>query len=181
MMAAYLVSNLVNGSAKISLEDAKRRVVRGLETPVKEKLQDWDLLAPTDLAVCGISCVKNDGTVEGSMLGGFGKLTIDPVPVKKLWPEAPLTNRNMRVTFNLSLEDFEFPGDRADYGTSDWMDIIRSDNIFLMDGDDQLTPHAWASDHPALKGSVRVNIAPATADKVYVQVTHSQISLITFH
>ena len=170
-MAAFLVSNLLNGKSKIGLDDAKRRIVRGLETPVKERLQDWGLLPnPQDLVVCGISAVKADGTVEGSMLGAFGKLAVEPVPVRKLWADSPANTRNMSLKFDVSLEDFEFPGDRPDFGTSNWVELIRSENIHLMDGEDQLTPHAWGADHPTLKGCVRVNIAPATNEKVYIQV-----------
>ena len=47
-MANHLVSGRLQGSFKISLENAQGRVVRGLEEPVRQRLEDLNLRVAED-------------------------------------------------------------------------------------------------------------------------------------
>ena len=114
-MANHLVSGRLQGSYKISLENARGRVVRGLEEPVRQRLEDLSLRVAEDpvvLSVCGVSILWEDGSVEGSVMVGFGKLDIGEIGIRKIWPEANQeAARNMKVVFDLQMEDFTFPGE----------------------------------------------------------------------
>ena len=195
-MANHLVSGRLQGSFKISLENAQGRVVRGLEEPVRQRLEDLNLRVAEDrqvLSVCGVSMLREDGSVEGAVLTGFGKLDVAEMGIRKIWPDANQeVARNMKVVFDLQMEDFTFSGkslsclyekscssfvfsfmigSRPHKGTSDWIEMISSNVIHLKEGENKLTPHQWGADHPNLKGCVRLNIAPATTEKVFVQVS----------
>lgn len=109
---------LLNGEYKITLEDATSRIVRGFEQPVADRLRDLGLWTDSGMLVSVVTSVKTRGEVEGSLLSGFGKIPLQEIGVRKLWPQAPQNHRNLKVKFAISLEDITFPGSEAEYGVS---------------------------------------------------------------
>ena len=177
-MAPYLIaSQLLTGRRQLTLDEAKARLVHGYEQPILESLETRQLHEDGQRSVSVVTDIREDGTVAGSLLVGFGPLPLENVPVKKMWPDVAVEHRALTVAFDVSLEDFTFAGDKASRGVSDWMDIVSSPCIRLKNGDDVLTPHQWAAQHPSIKGCCRVSVAPATNDKVFIQVEQTNLSL----
>ena len=117
-MPALLDTPLLQGGHTITLEEATARIVRGFEEPVADRLRDLGLWTDSGLLLTVVTSVKASGEVEGSLLSGFGKLPLQELGVRKLWPQSPQNHRNLRLKFNLSLQDVTFPGGQPELGVS---------------------------------------------------------------
>lgn len=117
MPSRLLDTQTLQGTHQLTLEEARARVVRGFEVPVREYLTDAGLWSELPI-LSVVTSVKADGAVEGSLLTGFNLLPIVDMPVRKLWPEVPAEMRAWHIKFNLRLEDFTFQGNQPDAGVS---------------------------------------------------------------